>query len=81
MAEEIPVETLSFEAALKELEAIVSRLETGDASLEESIRLYQRGSALRARCSDRLDAAQAQIDAIRLDTEGRPAGTVPFTAG
>jgi exodeoxyribonuclease VII small subunit len=80
MAEETP-DTLSFEAALKELEAIVTRLESGDETLEESIHLYERGSALRARCADRLDAAQARIEAIRTDAEGRAAGTKPFAAG
>lgn len=80
MAEETAPEALSFEAALKELEAIVTRLESGDESLEESIRLYERGSALRVRCGDRLDAAQARIEAIRTDAEGRAAGTKPFAA-
>ena len=78
---ETPLDTLSFEDALKELEAVVSRLESGDASLDESIALYERGNALRARCAERLDAAQARIEAIRLDAEGRPAGTKPFAAG
>jgi len=75
------VGALSFEDALKELERIVHRLESGDASLDESIALYERGDRLRARCADRLDAAQARIEAIRLDAEGRPAGTRPFQAG
>ena len=81
MAEEPAPDALSFEAALKELEAIVTRLESGDETLEESIRLYERGSALRARCADRLDAAQARIEAIRTDAEGRATGTKPFAAG
>lgn len=81
MTEQNSVETLSFEAALKELEAIVARLESGDESLEASIALYERGNALRARCADRLDAAQARIEAIRLDADARPAGTKPFDAG
>ncbi|MGY4398646.1 exodeoxyribonuclease VII small subunit [Sphingomonas sp. UYAg733] len=75
------IEDLSFEAALRELEAIVSRLESGDAPLEEAIRLYERGDQLRLRCKERLDAAQARIEAIRLDGEGRPVGTAPFAAG
>ncbi|SFP90144.1 exodeoxyribonuclease VII small subunit [Sphingomonas rubra] len=79
-AAEIPVDGLSFEDALKELERIVGRLESGHATLDESIRLYERGDALRARCAERLDAAQARIEAIRLDAEGRPAGTRPFAA-
>ena len=77
---EEPVETLSFEEALNELEGIVHQLETGDATLEDSIVLYERGNRLRARCAERLDRAQARIEAIRLDAEGRPAGTVPFAA-
>ncbi|WP_419809170.1 exodeoxyribonuclease VII small subunit [Sphingomonas sp.] len=76
-----PVETLSFEDALKELEAIVHRLETGDETLDKSIGLYERGDKLRARCAERLDQAQARIEAIRLDADGRPAGTRPFVAG
>lgn len=76
-----PIEDLSFEDALKDLERIVGRLESGDASLDESIRLYERGDRLRAKCAERLDAAQARIEAIRLDAEGRPAGTRPFAAG
>lgn len=75
-----PIESLSFEDALKELERIVSRLESGDASLDESIQLYERGDKLRQRCAERLDAAQARIEAIRLDAEGKPVGTRPFAA-
>jgi exodeoxyribonuclease VII small subunit len=77
---ETPVDELSFEDALKELERIVGRLESGDATLDESISLYERGDRLRTRCSDRLNAAQARIEAIRLDAEGNPAGTRPFAA-
>ena len=76
-----PIESLSFEDALKELERIVSRLESGDASLDESIQLYERGDKLRQRCAERLDAAQARIEAIRLDGDGKPAGVRPFAAG
>ena len=72
---------LSFEDALKDLERIVARLESGDATLDESIALYERGDKLRGRCAERLDQAQARIEAIRLDAEGRAAGTRPFAAG
>lgn len=79
-----PIEDLSFEDALKELEKIVSRLESGDAALDEAIGLYERGDQLRRRCTDRLDAAQARIEAIRLDGAdrdgGRATGTQPFAA-
>ena len=76
-----PVESLSFEAALAELERIVGRLESGDTPLDEAIALFERGSQLRARCAERLDAAQARIEAIRLGGDGRPVGTAPFAAG
>jgi exodeoxyribonuclease VII small subunit len=72
---------LSFEEALKELERIVARLESGDAQLQEALDLYERGNRLRQACAERLDAAQARIEAIRTDAEGRAAGTQPFAAG
>lgn len=76
-----PIDDLSFEDALKELEQVVNRLESGEATLDQSITLYERGDKLRLRCTERLDQAQARIEAIRLDAEGRPAGTRPFAAG
>ncbi|MEN3748981.1 exodeoxyribonuclease VII small subunit [Sphingomonas sp. HF-S3] len=81
MAEDAQIAGLSFEEALKELERIVSRLESGEAALQEAIDLYERGDQLRRKCAERLDAAQARIEAIRLDSEGRPAATQPFSAG
>lgn len=78
---EEPVESLSFEAALKELEKIVSRLESGDTPLQDAIDLYERGDRLRLLCAERLDAAQARIEAIRLDPAGSPVGTRSFAAG
>ena len=72
------IAALSFEDALKELEAIVSRLESGDAALDESIALYTRGDALRAQCERRLKDAQMRIEKISLGADGAPQGTVPF---
>jgi exodeoxyribonuclease VII small subunit len=69
---------LSFEAALKRLEEIVRRLESGDASLDESILLYGEGDRLRQQCEARLNAAQARIEKIQLGRDGQPSGTVPF---
>jgi exodeoxyribonuclease VII small subunit len=71
---------LSFEDALKRLEAIVQTLESGEASLDDSITLYAEGDRLRAQCEARLAAAQARIDKITLGSDGRPAGTRPFDA-
>lgn len=75
-----PADTPTFEASLRELETIVAKLESGDTPLEDAIQLYERGNALRAQCAERLDAAQARIEAIRLDAEGG-ATTTPFAAG
>jgi exodeoxyribonuclease VII small subunit len=71
---------LSFEDALKRLEAIVQKLESGEASLDESITLYAEGDRLRAQCEARLAAAQARIEKIALGGDGRPTGTRPFDA-
>lgn len=77
----LPIEEMRFEDALRELERIVARLESGDEPLDASIALYERGNLLRQRCAERLDAAQARIEAIRLDADGRPTGTTSFAAG
>ncbi|MFW2828561.1 exodeoxyribonuclease VII small subunit [Sphingomonas sp. ID0503] len=72
---------LSFEDALKRLEAIVHSLESGDVPLDKSIELYAEGDRLRAWCEQRLAAAQARIEAIQRDQiapDGRPAAVRPF---
>lgn len=72
------IANLSFEEALKELESVVRRLESGEAPLDESIELYAKGDSLRAHCQARLDAAQARIEAIVADRDGKPQGVRPF---
>jgi len=72
------ISELSFEAALKRLEEIVRRLESGEASLDESIRLYGEGDRLKQQCEARLQAAQAQIEKIQFGRDGEPSGTAPF---
>ena len=71
---------LSFEDALKRLEEIVRRLESGEESLENSIQLYQEGDRLRSQCEQRLKSAQAKIDQIQLGSDGAPAALRPFDA-
>ena len=75
------VAELSFEDALKRLEAIVARLESGEVPLDQSIDLYSEGDKLRAQCEARLAAAQARIDKISLGADGKPSGVQPFDAG
>ncbi|TIX50173.1 exodeoxyribonuclease VII small subunit [Alteraurantiacibacter aquimixticola] len=72
---------MSFEDALKALEEVVKRLESGEVPLDESIALYERGEALRGHCQARLDAAQARIEKIVAGADGKPAATEPFDAG
>lgn len=69
---------MTFEDALRALEDVVRRLESGEVPLDESIALYERGEALRAHCQARLDAAQARIEKIVAGPDGRAASTVPF---
>lgn len=61
------MEEITFEAALEELETIVSQLEAGEISLDESIKCYQRGSELLKFCSEKLAAARLQIEQLSLD--------------
>ena len=69
---------LSFEDALKALEDVVRKLESGETPLEQSLDLYTRGEALRAHCQTRLDSAQARIEAIVAGADGKAAGLRPF---
>ena len=76
-----PIVDMTFEDSLRALEQVVRRLEGGDAALDESIALYERGEKLRAHCQARLDSAQARIEKIVAGADGKPTGTVPFDAG
>lgn len=71
------IETLSFEAALAELETIVRDLETGKAALEDSISAYERGISLKKHCEGKLRDAQAKIEKITVGPDGK-IGTAPF---
>lgn len=74
------IDTMSFELALKELEQIVENLERGDVALEESIRIYERGEALKKHCNTLLKAAENKVEKIRLTRDGRPEGVEPLDA-
>jgi exodeoxyribonuclease VII small subunit len=71
---------LPFEAALAELEAIVEKLEKGAVALEESIKIYERGEALKAHCDKLLKNAEMRIEKITLGADGKPKGTEPLDA-
>ena len=67
---------LGFEEALAELETIVRQLEEGKGKLEEAIKAYARGAALKRHCEAKLAEARAKVDKIVLGPEG-PAGLAP----
>lgn len=69
---------MSFEQALSELEQIVNKLESGQAPLQESIAIYERGEALKQHCETLLKTAEARIEKITLSRDGTPTGTEPL---
>jgi exodeoxyribonuclease VII small subunit len=72
MADPAEIDGLSFEQALAELEQIVGKLESGQAPLEDSITLYERGAALKAHCEKRLEAARLRVEKIVMGAQGTP---------
>ena len=69
-----PVNKMSFEEAMAELEQVVSQLERGDVALEDSIRFYERGAELKKRCETKLKEAEEKVAAITLYADGTPTG-------
>jgi len=70
------ITTLTFEQALAELERIVGQLESGQAPLEQSIEMYERGAALKTHCEKRLEAARLRVEKIVVGPSGA-AGAEP----
>lgn len=68
---------LSFEEAVKELESVVSRLDAGDVTLDESIALFQKGILLSKLCSFRLDEIEKKVRILTDDKNGSKA-EIPF---
>ena len=71
MADVADIDALSFEQALAELERIVGQLESGQAPLEQSIELYERGALLKAHCEKHLEAARLRVEKIVVGTGGQ----------
>lgn len=61
---------LTYEQAFAELQEIVTRLETGDLDLEESMSLFERGQALADRCTQLLDQAELRLRQLVPDEAG-----------
>jgi exodeoxyribonuclease VII small subunit len=72
---ESPIESLSYEEALDQLEAIIDALELGEQTLEQSLVLYERGQTLAHRCAFLLDQAELKVkmlsgnDLVDFETE------------
>ncbi len=62
----------TFETSLKDLERIVSKLEDGDLSLEESLKLFEDGVKLSRECQERLNQAERRIEVLLKDETGNP---------
>ena len=80
MAEEAnsDIKGMSFEQALEALEKIVEDLERGDVPLDQSIKIYERGEALKKHCDQLLKAAEDKVEKIRLSREGQAACSEPL---
>ena len=63
---------MTFEQNMQRLEQIVRAMERGDAALEESLKLFQEGTALVSSCTKLLDEAELQIKKIVTDANGAP---------
>ena len=71
----------SFEANMQRLEQIVRALERGDVALEESLKLFQEGTALVVNCEKLLDEAEFQVKKITSGADGAPVEEVFENAG
>lgn len=72
------IDALPFEKAIQELEEIVGKLERASVSLDDSVKLYERGEALKKRCDALLREAEARIEKITLGADGVVTGTSPL---
>lgn len=68
---EKPVLEMTFEESLEELEGIVRSLESGQSSLEESIRLFERGEELKKSCESHLKKAQLKLEKLSQAGDGK----------
>lgn len=65
-------QNMNFETQMQRLEQIVRALERGDVPLEESLKLFQEGTALVRDCGKLLDEAQLQVQKVMTAADGSP---------
>ena len=68
-------ESMTFEQSLKRLEEIVKRMESGDVALEESLSLFEEGTALAGSCNQLLDRAELKVLQMTKGADGAPVET------
>lgn len=64
--------SMTFEESMTRLDEIVRALETGDASLEDSIKLFEEGTKLAAKCNELLDTAELKVTKLTKGPDGEP---------
>lgn len=62
---------ISFEKGIEELEEIVKKLESGDATLDETLKLFERGIRLSAQCNKLLDEAEQKVTVLLRENDGK----------
>lgn len=72
--------SLSFEQSMERLDAIVKQLEKGEAPLNESLALFEEGTALIASCGKMLDSAEQKVVMLKKGENGEPT-EIPFEGG
>ncbi|GAB4406860.1 MAG: hypothetical protein Kow00123_19570 [Anaerolineales bacterium] len=80
MSQNADIAALSFEEAFRELEALVEQMEAGNLPLEDTIRLFERGSLLARHCQDLLDKAELKLKLLTESPDGE-ATFAPFDEG
>ncbi len=71
---EINLQKISFEDALAQLENLVRELESGKIKLDDAVEVYERATALKKICQDKLKAAQLKIEKINVAADGTVSG-------
>jgi len=73
-----PIEQMSFEQAMAELESVITRLEGNQVALDDTISLSERGAQLKQHCEAKLRAAEEKIAKITFGADGKPDGLKPL---
>ena len=66
-----PIEKMTFEEAMQQMQDIVETMRRGELSLQDSVQAYQRGKALSARCEALLKEASEEVQKIEADNQAR----------